>query len=243
MRTTILAFVLTATLFSCKKDNSSTLSTYKYADKPQTLACSNIDTKLFTEAYYAFENAILIHAHNTNRRPGRAINTDYAYRNFTARAQNNLRVEDYITKETADIFKVLKKQDIWDGDHLDYNSDVVKCIADAISNTQIKQTFKTLQEVNSLNPKLMAAAIYGNVKARDKFKDKALMTYVALDMFYAKMQKVDFTKVKYIVKQDKPAVAPVTKRRPIAKKPAIGQPLKLKTKKPVKHGPNDGHNH
>ncbi len=243
MKKIILILAVSISILSCKKNNSSALSTYKYADKPQTLACSTIDSKLFTEAYYAFENAILIHGANTNRRPGSVINTDFAFRNFTARAQNNLRIQDYITEETAAVFKVLKTQDIWDGNHLNYNSDIVKCIANSISNTEIKQTFKTLQSVNSLDPKLMAAAIYGNTKARDKFKDKALMTYVALDIFYAKMQNVDMSTVKFITKQDKPAVAPVTKRRPIAKKPIIGQEIKLDTKKAVKHGPNDGHNH
>jgi len=235
MKKTILALAICMSFFSCKKDNSSALSTYKYADKKQTLSCSNIDTKLFSEAYYAFENAVLINAHNTNRRPGRTVNLDYAFRNFVARSQNNLRVQDYITEETANIFKVLKKQNIWNGNHLNYNADVVKCIEGSILNPQLKQTFKTLHEVNSLNPKLMAAAIYGNLKARNKFKDKALMTYVALDMFYAKMHDVDFSKVKYLVKKDPAKIVPQINRGNIkATTPKIGKPIKLKpnNKKP-----------
>ncbi len=231
MKKIILTLTISVALFSCKKTENTTLETYNHSDKPETIFCDDVDKKLLSEAYYAFENAVLINATNTNRNPKRIINIDFALRNFMARAQNNIRIQDFLTEEVVTIFKVLKQQNIWDGNQLDNNGNLLNCIANSISNPQLKQTFKTLKEVNSLDPKLMATAIYGNSKVRTSLKDKVLMTYIALDLFYAKMFAVDLSKVKYITKQNPPVLAPVNKKAPALKKLEIGKPIKLNTKK------------
>ena len=42
---------------SCKKEN--TFKEYEFADKPAVLECNNLNSKLYNEALYSFENDIL----------------------------------------------------------------------------------------------------------------------------------------------------------------------------------------
>lgn len=243
MKNIFLALTICISFYSCKKEVSSTLLTYNYAENADILNCEGVDVKLYNEAYYAFENAVLLQAQNVNNNPKRIITVDFALRAFIGGSQRDLPIQDFITEEASEIFKTLMKQKVWKENHLNYNSDLVKCVAKNIDSEDIKKTFIALQEVNSLDSKLMAGAIFGNTSAPRKYQDKALMTYVALDMFYAKMFTLDFNEIKYLVKQD--FVAPPVNSIPklAAPKPEIGKPMKLKIKKPVVHGPNDGHNH
>ena len=44
-------------LSSCKKE--TTFTDFKFSDKPATLACENLNIKLYNEALYSFEDDIL----------------------------------------------------------------------------------------------------------------------------------------------------------------------------------------
>jgi len=240
MKKTILAVAISILAFSCKNETSFD---YKHADKPETVTCDGLDTKLISEAYYAFENAILIHAENTKRRPNTNITPEYALKSFIARSRGTIRITEYVTEESLAVFNTLKKLDIWNGPQLKSDATVTECIGNTISNPTIKGSFNTLRSVGSLNPKLMVSAMTDNRAIRDQYKDKTLMTYVALDMYYAKFFNTDFSKTTFLTKKDQPAAEATPKAA--SKAPQIGKALDLDVKKkaPVKHGPNDGHNH
>jgi len=240
MKKIILAAAISISVLSCKKEVTFE---YKHADKPVSIVCENADTKLLNEAYYAFENAILIHAKNTNRRPNTNITPDYALKNFIARSRGSIKITDYVTEESLVVFNALKSLDIWNGPQLKNDATVTECIGNTISNPTIKGSFNTLRSVGSLNPKLMVSAMTDNRAIRDQYKDKALMTYAALDMYYAKFFNTDFSAITFLTEQAQPVATPTPQAT--SKAPQIGKALDLNVKKkaPVKHGPNDGHNH
>jgi len=240
MKKIILAAVISVSVLSCKKE--ATIE-YKHADKPVTITCEGIDEKLFSEAYYAFENAILIQAKNTNRRPNYTITTDNALKNFIARSRGSVKITNYVTEESLAVFNLLKAQNIWNGAQLNSKAVITECIGNSISNKTIKGTFNTLRSVESLAPKLMVSTITDNRAIRDQYKDKALMTYVALDLYYAKFFNTDFSAVTFLTEQAQPAITAKPETTP--KQPQVGKALNLnvKKKKTEQHGPNDGHNH
>jgi len=240
MKKIILAAVISVSILSCKKE--ATIE-YKHADKPATITCEGVDAKLFSEAYYAFENAILTHAKNTNRRPNFTITTDYALKNFIARSRGNIKITDYVTEESLAVFNTLKTMDIWSGPQLKNSATITECIGNNISNAAIKGSFNTLRSVESLAPKLMISAITDNRAIRDQYKDKALMTYAALDLYFAKFFNTDFSTVTFLTEQAQPNTPAKALTTP--KQPQVGKALNLnvKKKKTEQHGPHDGHNH
>lgn len=240
MRKIILATVISVSVLSCKQEANIE---YKYANQPATVTCESIDTKLYSEAYYAFENAILTQAKNTNKRAGFNITSDYALRSYIARSKGSIKITDYVTEESLAIFNTLKNQNIWNGPQLKSSATITECIGNSISNEDIKRSFNTLRSVESLSPKLITSAITDNRAIRDQYKDKALMTYVALDLYYAKFFNTDFSAVTFLTEQEKPVTA--AKPKAASNKPEIGKALDLDMKKKKKelHSPNDGHNH
>jgi hypothetical protein len=239
MKKVILAAAISFSILSCKKEASIA---YKYADKPVVLNCENLDEKLVNEAYYAFENAILIHAKNTNKRPNIPVTSERALQNFIKRSSGFINITEYTTKEGYELFNSLKNLDIWDGAQLKSNATVTECIGESIANPNIKSSFNSLRSVESLTPKLMGSSIINN-RTRDLYKDKALMTYVAFDMYYAKFFNTDFSAVTFLTEKEntvapsKPVISP--------KNPEIGKALNLDLKKktPETHSAHDGHNH
>ncbi len=240
MKNVILAAIISTSILSCKKEATMT---YHYADKQATINCENIDSKLFSEAYYAFENAIVTQAKNTNKRPNFNITTDYALRNFLTRSRGNIKITDYVTKESFEVFNSLKTLDIWDGNQLKTNSNLLDCIGNGISNPTIKASFNSLRSVQSLSPKLMISTIVDNRTIRDQYKDKVLMTYAALDMYYAKFYNTDFSAVTFLTEQDK-ATEPISKSNSTVA-PQVGKALNLdvKNKKQKVTRGHEGHNH
>jgi len=243
MKKIILAAAISVSVLSCKKE--ATIA-YKYADKPAAVTCESVDSKLYSEAYYAFENAILIYAQNTNRRPNFKITVDNALKNFISRSRGNIKITDFVTEESFAIFNQLKSENIWNGPNLKSDASITECIGNSISNKEIKASFNALRSVGSLNPKLMVSAMTDNRAVRDQFKDKALMTYAALDLYFAKFFNTDFSAITFLTEQEKPA-APVAPVKPVAnqKTPEIGKALNLDVKKKKAKQPDahDGHNH
>ena len=67
------------------------------------------------------------------------------------------------------------------------------CIAQNITNPDLKTTLNALLSTNSMNPKLFGAPLSTNYSLT--LSDKYLAAYVAFDLFYAKLFDVDFSKV------------------------------------------------
>lgn len=190
----LFTLLLVLTLFNCK--NESTFSEYAYADLPVVLTCHDFNSKLYHEALYSFENDILVFYSKANKNASQT----QAYNRFVRDAVygGRIKYEDMVSAHTLKVFETLKNENtLWDANntksHLNYNSSIVNCIANNIQDTALKTTFNSLVTTNSMSPKLFGAPLIS--KYRTVIKDKHLATYMALDLFYAKLFDVDFSKV------------------------------------------------
>ncbi|WP_034044506.1 hypothetical protein [Wocania ichthyoenteri] len=203
----LIVITLVISLISCKKEN--TLSEYKYADKGLVLSCENVNSKLYSEALFTFENDILNFYGKNN--PNASL--IQAYGQFIRNAiYGRIKYENIVSPHTVKVFEVLKNEDdLWDASnpksYLNYNSALINCISINMQNAELKTTFNSLLKVNSMSPKPFGAPLTSNY--RDVIKDKYLAAYVAFDLFYANLfnknlskvnaekpvQKVDFNKL------------------------------------------------
>ena len=230
MKKVVLLSAVLVTLFSCKKEASLN---FKYVDQPQAVTCQNVNAQLLNEAYYVFENAINIQAENTRANPNANISTDRNLRGFVTRSRGVLDINPYITEDAVKVFNALKAKGLWENGKLISKSEALDCINNSISNNDLKRSFSALRSVeDTMDSKLLIMAIT-NVPGSAQYKDKALMTYAALDLYYGKFIGKDFTNFTYLVETSKAENPEVTIKQPEVKDPHAGH----------KHGPNDGHNH
>lgn len=189
----LFVITLAISLISCKKEN--TLSEYKYADKGLVLSCENVNSKLYSEALFAFENDILNFYGKNN--PNASL--IQAYGQFIRNAiYGRIKYEDIVSPHTIKVFEVLKNEnDLWDASnpksYLNYNSALINCISINMQNTELKTTFNSLLKVNSMSPKPFGAPLMSNY--RNVIKDKYLAAYIAFDLFYANLFNKDLSKV------------------------------------------------
>ena len=190
---TLITCLLFFTIFSCKKEN--TFSDFKYADKPVAINCEGVNSKLLNEALYTFEDDILNHYKQGNQN----YRLDQAYSQIIRNSVfGRLKLEDIVSKHTVKVFEALKNEDdLWDANglksHLNYNSTALNCISSNIKDKALKTTFDALIATNSMSPKLFGSPL--TTKYRNTLSDKYLAMYVALDLYFAKMFDVDFSKV------------------------------------------------
>lgn len=190
----IIAFLVVATLFSCKKEaEEKTLETYKYSEKGIVLNCEKFDLKLINEALFSFEDDIL-KAYGQNN-----PNLTRAYSQFIRNAiYGRVKYADVVSPHSAQIFEVLKsRSELWSVDNpstkLNYNSSVIECISNNMLDKSLKTTFDALIETNSMSPKLYGPALQSNYGAA--IRDKYLSAYVALEFYYGKLFDVDLSQV------------------------------------------------
>ncbi|WP_445956470.1 hypothetical protein [Yeosuana sp.] len=180
------------TLFSCKQNN--TFTDFKYADQPVVLNCENLNSKLYQEALYSFENDIA----NFYSKDKNSLSRSYS-QFIRASAFNQVKFTEIVSPHTLQVFEALKKDsDLWNSnnstDHFNYKSSLMNCIAKNIGDKDLKTTLNALLSTNSMSSKLFNAPLisnYGSV-----INDKYLATYVAFDLFYARLFDVDFTQIK-----------------------------------------------
>ncbi|WP_242205864.1 hypothetical protein [Aestuariivivens insulae] len=186
-----IAFLLVLTLLSCKKEQ--TFSDYQYTDKGMVLNCESIDTKLYNEALFAFEDDIVNYYSKDKPTQVRAFSQ------FVRDAVNNrAKYADMVSPHTLKVFQALKNEaDLWDTNnpksHLNYNSTFFKCIASNIQDNDLKTTLNALVSTNSMSPKLFGTPLTSQYSLA--LKDKYLAAYMAFDLFYAKLYDVDLSRV------------------------------------------------
>ncbi|WP_397363217.1 hypothetical protein [Olleya sp. R77988] len=220
-----LVFVI-ALNFSCKP-NEAKLPDFKYADQPDAVTCKSGYDDLIKEALYAFENDIV------NKYDQKSKNKLRAYRAYINNIiSNRTELEKTVTPHTKAIFDALKtKTDLWDGDQLNYNSAVIKCITENMKDVPLKQTLNALISTNSMSSELFAAPLRSSTSYS---RDTNLATFIALDLYYSKFNTVDFSNVDL--------TANIAKDLPVNIK---NQPIKpsLKQKQPVQADDHAGHGH
>lgn len=184
----LLVFFL---LTSCKKE--ATLSEYKYSANGFQVTCEGVNPELLKEAVYSFEDDIT----NYFAQKG-SKNLSQAYsRIVNLGIYGRAKYEEIASPHTIEIFEILKKdKNLWSLEgttkSLNYESSFVKCLADNLADKDLKTTFNALLSTNS-----MSAKLFGEPLRRSGYlamKDKYLATYIALDMYYAKLFDVDFNK-------------------------------------------------
>jgi len=176
---------------SCKKEN--TFKEYEFADKPAVLECNNLNSKLYNEALYSFENDIL----NFYGKDKKSLLLAYS-QFIRLSVYGRVNYKNIVSEHTLKVFEALKNEsELWNfnqsASHLNYNSALMDCIAQNITNPDLKTTLNALLSTNSMNPKLFGAPLSTNYSTT--LSDKYLASYVAFDLFYAKLFDVDFSKV------------------------------------------------
>jgi hypothetical protein len=194
----IIALFVATTVLSCKTEpKEKTLTDYKFSEKGIVLNCDEFDLKLLNEALFSFEDDIL-KTYGTPAQTGNP-NLTRAYSQFIRNAMySRAKYEDIVSPHSAKIFEVLKsKTELWNLDDpngkLNYNSAVIRCISDNMTDKSLKATMDALIETNSMKAKLYGPAILSNYGAA--IRDKYLSTYVALEFYYGRMFDLDLSKV------------------------------------------------
>ena len=181
-------FLLSIIFLNCK--NEKTIE-YKFTNNPPALNCPNLNTKLYTEALYSFEDDILNFYGKNNPNPSLFM----AYSQFTRNAIfGRLTYEDIVSQHTVEVFEALKKEsDLWDTksrvSHLKYDSDFFNCVAKNIADENLKTTLNSLISTNYMSPKLFGTPL--TTKFSYALNDKALATYIAFEWYYAKLFDID----------------------------------------------------
>jgi len=189
----LLVITLAIGLASCKKEN--TFTDYKYADKPTVITCEGINSKLYQEALYTFEDDIFNYYKKNDPNTSLAKSYSQLIRNSL---YGKMKLKEIISAHTIKVFEALKKEDnLWDTNnsksHLNYNSIVVDCISENILDKALNSTFNALVSTNSMSPKLFGTPLMS--KYLKSSNDKYLATYIALDLFYAKLFDINFSEV------------------------------------------------
>ena len=159
----LLVITVAISLVSCKKESKFT--DFKYADKPAVIICEGINSKLYQEALYTFEDDIL--NYYKKAKPNTSI--AQAYSQLTRNAvYGSLKLEEIISEHTVKVFEALKKEDnLWDANnpksHLNYNSTIVGCISKNIQDKALNTTLKALLSTNSMSPKLFGAPLIAKI--------------------------------------------------------------------------------
>ena len=189
----LFVITLVISFVSCKEEKV-TLAEYKYTDKGVVLTCKNIDSQLYNEALFAFENDMI--NFYSNGKPSIVR----AYSQFVRQAvSGRIKYEEMVSPHTVKVFNVLKSEpDLWDAtnpnSHLNYKSNIFQCIASNIQSKDLSTTLNALVSTNSMSPKLFGSPLTSNYS--QAVKDKYLSAYMAFDLFYAKLFDVDLSKVK-----------------------------------------------
>ncbi|MEL0643499.1 hypothetical protein V6251_03835 [Olleya sp. Ti.3.14] len=219
-----IALVLIITFnVSCKKAEVK-LAEFKYADLPKAVNCDSGYDDLLSEALYAFEQDIV------NKYDPKTKNKLRAYRAYISNyISNRTALEQIVTPHTKAVYDVLKsKQELWDGNHLNYNSTAITCIIDSIKDKGLQQTLNALKSTNSMNSEIFAPPLRSNTSYS---RDTNLATFIALDLFYSKFNTIDFTTVDLSLNQPKDQPIDFNKR-------PVNTPAKQQ-----KEEDHTGHNH
>ncbi|MFK7782391.1 hypothetical protein [Psychroserpens sp.] len=190
MKTQFIYFVICLILVNCKEPKPEL--TFKHSDKKIVIDCNPNYSKILNEALHEFETNII--KYSTLNKP----NLNNEYRSFlTQSSRHQINYNNITEQHTLDIFEELKNiDDLWVLKNnkltLNYNHEIFSCIGENIQDKDIKTTFNALLSTNSLSMRMMNDLLMS--KSYRLVKDKYLATFVALELYYSKLSKVDLSK-------------------------------------------------
>lgn len=181
-------FIVTMLLVSC------TQLEYKYSDKETPLDCETINTELYKEALFAFEDYLLEH-YVAN--PPNTMQQAYAFY-WEIAIRDLMPAVELIDEHMISIIQALKKEkELWvklEGKStLNPKHPVMRCIQENIINEDSKSVLKNLLDTNSFRPDIFKTHI--DYQAKNLINDKALASYFAFNNFYAKVLETDFNEI------------------------------------------------
>ena len=210
--------VLCISFYSCKNESKvATFNDYKYTDTENPLSCTDVDTKLYNEALLSFEDDI-VKAFNSRNDDARIAYSSF----FRSLQRNSVDFQEVASPHTMKIFEALKNQpNLWNDDNtLNYNADIFKCLSSNFKDQSLATTFNALVQTNSMRFDLIAAPLQKHIKNANT--DRYLAAYIALDMYYDNLFKVDASKV--TEKPKKEEAAQTTPNKPTITKNAETDP-------------------
>ncbi len=184
-----IVVLMAITLLSCQQN-----LTYKYSDKEEVFNCASVNTALYSEALYAFEDYILEHyVANPPNTPSQA----YAFY-WEIAVRDLMPALELIDDHMIQIIEVLKKDEtLWTETNgqisLNPEHPLLTCIQENMINDNSKEILKNLLETKTFRPEIFKTHI--GYQGKNLINDKALATYFALNNFYAKVLNVDFNTI------------------------------------------------
>ncbi len=192
----ISTILFAAILFtSCKSEPNIT---YKYQEKDDLFNCDQVDMNLIKEAVYAFEEYI---KDNYSMEPPKSIDKGYYF--YWDISKNDLiPAVEFINPHILEIRDELKQIDnLWiingDDAKLNMNHPIAKCIGNYIEDQELKKIYDVLVESNTFKNNVFLSPLKRDpIKFR---KDHALVTYLALNTFYARILTLDFSNLEELM--------------------------------------------
>lgn len=190
MKNIFSLFIISILLLnSCKEKTFD----FKYADKEDLFECSLVgNMELIKEAVYVFEDFI---KNNYSFKQPFSVskgytkflnNTEAGYMPLAEKFDNHIKEVVYKLKEQETIWNTSGNRTT-----LNYNSNLANCILSNIQNQNLKNILSSMMKSNTLRSNIFAPSVNTNVNILEK--DRALATYEALDMFYAKLFHLDLS--------------------------------------------------
>ena len=164
---------------------------------------------LFAYIYLNFKQSAIINFSNFNSTGKYYLDLYTGENEDRSKAQNAILSINDLCFQNDIKFKVLIQPDLhdlsYDSDQfkchliirkfLENNSSIIKCISSNIIDKNLKTTFNALISTNSMTPKLFGTPLM--TKYRNLINDKYLATYVALDLYYAKLFDVNLADINF----------------------------------------------
>lgn len=183
-----IALLLLLISSSCKPEPKLD---YKFINQENYFKCSEVDIDFFNEATYAFEDFII-----KNYDFSQNGDIKLAYRNFLINARHDLipmaeRLDDYLIS----VIKTIKNEkNLWvasEHPKLSHTAAITTCISNSIQDDKFKNIFAALASSSTLKSSTVAPLIQADLDLA--INDKSVATYIALDMFYAKLINLDYS--------------------------------------------------
>ncbi len=177
------AVLMIVVLASCKPD-----ITYKYADKLQPVACTELDRDLMHEAMYSFEQDIAAHYNFRGYDPASPMYIHNGYSNYVwGGVTNSAPFLDIYSEHSKTVLKALLSIDdlfLKDGElyKLNYKHPYVVCLINNIQDDDLRVSINELLAAGSFSTDLMASPF--RKKAVQNAKDKNLAMFMGLATYY-----------------------------------------------------------
>lgn len=187
MRKLTLSLLALMMTFSCNE--GPTLS-YKYGSNPDMFECDYEKMDLIKEALYAFEDYIFQHH---NFKGPETLERGYANYWSIAMSDRLPFIDKFDDHLKAVAREVLAQEDLWVMTNgkmtLNLYDDLGNCIIENFQNEDLKETMEALVETKTFRSDIFVPTV--RRKTMQLLKDKAMATYVALDLFYGKLHGMD----------------------------------------------------